>query len=43
MKYKSNEYGCHNEFLVKIAIDEMYLWHDTHVVYVTTSDYFYNT
>jgi len=21
----------------------MYLWHDTHLVYVTTYDYFYNT
>jgi len=36
-------YDCHIESLINIDIDEMYLWHDTHVVYVTTYDYFYNT
>jgi len=36
-------YDCYNESLIKIAIDEMYLRHNTHVVYVTSYDYFYNT
>jgi len=36
-------YDCHIKSLINIGIDEMYLWHDTHVVYVTTYDYFYNT
>jgi len=36
-------YDCHNESLIDISIDEMCLWHDTHVVYVTTDDFFYNT